>query len=633
MRLQHWITRLARQNKAKTTRATGQQAWEVADQIYNALAKLYTPLDQEKQEIRLLLLSPGEYEDDLACEIQTVSLLEEVSYEALSYAWGVARPVRKIFIDGHRYQISGNLESALRHLRYADKTRALWADAICINQTDIAERNSQVKYMGTTYQKATQVLVWLGPEYDDSDLAFEFLNAMPSDVSSHWDPGEQPSLAAVMTRPHVDAVNALFDRAWWQRVWTVQESVLGLTLRFVCGRCDVLAEQAFAVGKGYFRHVYACCQPIWHSTLDPRAGLGDSCDALLKLEGMRLHRHEYTFPQILSMFMFRNSSDPHDKVYGLLGLASEEEAALVTVDYSSSVAELYQEVAFKFLEKSGELGFLSLQFPKTMEEDGVSPKGLPTWVPNWALAVHSTLLYDLDDRFSCLPMFSASGQTKAAVKKSSTGGLFVKGSFLTKVETLSPNIHHWDAADNLAAFFNTWRDIVGITNYPDRLYVKSQTTTYSDAFWQTLCCSVIPDRVHPRDVKLAHRTSDTSPHKLWYDAWWLWCEEHNCEGPRLPLIKSSYSEAEINSMGGLISTAISLRRLFVAEDGRMGLVPMDAQVGDTVALLEGGRVPYILRRSQHGGHFTYELVGDAYVHGIMDGEEWTGQGLTSIVLV
>lgn len=55
----------------------------------------------------------------------------------------------------------------------------------------------------------------------------------------------------------------------------------------------------------------------------------------------------------------------------------------------------------------------------------------------------------------------------------------------------------------------------------------------------------------------------------------------------------------------------------------LGLAPEDARIGDSVVILEGGDVPYILRRREQtadGLIETWELIGDAYVEGIMDGE-------------
>lgn len=48
-------------------------------------------------------------------------------------------------------------------------------DAICINQDDIPERNTQVARMKTIYNKARRFIVWLGKEAEDSDVAMQLL--------------------------------------------------------------------------------------------------------------------------------------------------------------------------------------------------------------------------------------------------------------------------------------------------------------------------------------------------------------------------------------------------------------------------------------------------------------------------
>ena len=50
----------------------------------------------------------------------------------------------------------------------------------------------------------------------------------------------------------------------------------------------------------------------------------------------------------------------------------------------------------------------------------------------------------------------------------------------------------------------------------------------------------------------------------------------------------------------------------------MGLAPRGAAVGDWVVLCEGGARPLVVRQSGE----RLELVGDSYVHGIMNGEAW-----------
>jgi hypothetical protein len=58
------------------------------------------------------------------------------------------------------------------------------------------------------------------------------------------------------------------------------------------------------------------------------------------------------------------------------------------------------------------------------------------------------------------------------------------------------------------------------------------------------------------------------------------------------------------------------RLLFITTKGYIGLGPGTMYPGDLVCILFGGITPFILRAN--GDH--YALVGEAYVHGLMDGE-------------
>ncbi|KAK6856154.1 HET-domain-containing protein [Apiospora arundinis] len=643
MRLQPWTTRLRRRNTASAERATGMLPPEVQSHLYSALASLYKSLDESKQEFRTVTVAAGRFEDPITCELEVASLLDKKPFEALSYAWGDNQPSWKVFINGTRHEVSQNLDSALRHLRYKDRPRVLWVDALCINQTDIEERNSQVKQMGTIYKMSSQVLAWLGPEYNNSDMAFDFFETMPGDPEMHWDPTKYPEIEEVYTLRHTIAVNDLFDRSWWHRVWTVQESVLCPKLRFVCGARQLPAEEAFRLGECYFKHLYTCCQDIWYTRFKSTAGqpgLGDVCTALAKLEEMRVTTHRYRFGQILSKFMSRHCSDPHDKVYALLGFADQNEASLINPDYAKPVAKLYEEVAFGLIQLTKDLEILCMRLPDSYRPNklhgGFTMETLPTWVPNWSLDWDSPLLHDLDDRLSCLPYYSASKNSRYNSKSAAQGLLPVRALFIDHVAILSEDKDHMDAP-NLRDFFQNWRDMLGITKEPGRLYARSSSTTVGDAFWQTLCCGLVPDREEPRNNARLHRTSDVSPHKSWFTAWWEWCEEHACDPHQLMSIQSDYSRAEINVMGGLISTSIKMRRLFTSDNvGWIGLAPLDTIIGDKIALLEGGRIPYILRPINIKGSADalqrYHLVGAAYVHGVMDGSEWKHDELEDIVL-
>jgi hypothetical protein len=94
------------------------------------------------------------------------------AFEALSYAWGSDSSRHAVYVDSPTAEgvspmtmlIRKNLANALSHLRYADRHRVLWIDAICINQYDFRERGLQVSRMTDIYKYAKRVVVWLGTE-------------------------------------------------------------------------------------------------------------------------------------------------------------------------------------------------------------------------------------------------------------------------------------------------------------------------------------------------------------------------------------------------------------------------------------------------------------------------------------
>jgi hypothetical protein len=123
-------------------------------------------------------------------------------YIALSYALGTKPRSRTIRLNGKTFLVTTNVESALLQIRlllrqkHIDiscansgfivstsdgtdrRTVRLWIDAICINQDDSDERVKQIMLMDRVYTNATGLLVWLGPEADNSNAAMELLNTL-----------------------------------------------------------------------------------------------------------------------------------------------------------------------------------------------------------------------------------------------------------------------------------------------------------------------------------------------------------------------------------------------------------------------------------------------------------------------
>jgi hypothetical protein len=126
--------------------------------------KIYDELNQG--QIRVVELHPSLLEiDPIECALRCLSLADrsQTIFEALSYVWGSVEDPTNINLNGHSYDITKNLEGVLRSLRYKNKARMLWIDALAINQSSIDERNKQVRIMPKIYSAARQTVIWLGP--------------------------------------------------------------------------------------------------------------------------------------------------------------------------------------------------------------------------------------------------------------------------------------------------------------------------------------------------------------------------------------------------------------------------------------------------------------------------------------
>jgi hypothetical protein len=105
-----------------------------------------------------------------------VSTLEDnIPFEALSYTWGDPTPTGIIHLDGSQLPLTANLESALKHLRFTNMSRIIWIDALCINQQNTQERQSQVLLMGQIYGASTGVMIWLGDDVPVNDSSFTLM--------------------------------------------------------------------------------------------------------------------------------------------------------------------------------------------------------------------------------------------------------------------------------------------------------------------------------------------------------------------------------------------------------------------------------------------------------------------------
>jgi hypothetical protein len=129
-------------------------------------------------QIRLITILHHEQESAIELELELVDLNSDHKYECLSYAWGHDDCGQFITVNGSSFMVSSTLYVALEHLRYRSQECKLWIDAICINQANTSERNSQVAIMRQIYRNAARVIIWIGPATESSEQAMAFLKIM-----------------------------------------------------------------------------------------------------------------------------------------------------------------------------------------------------------------------------------------------------------------------------------------------------------------------------------------------------------------------------------------------------------------------------------------------------------------------
>ncbi|KAK8058152.1 hypothetical protein PG994_008600 [Apiospora phragmitis] len=168
----------------------------------------------------------------IRCELIETSLEDPPQYTALSYAWGDADDTVNIEVNGIRTRVTSSLQGALRALRRSDDTLLIWADAICIDQSNKAEQSSQVRPMATIYSKAESVVVWIGPRSPDSSsaipLALELCNASDSEGKV------ESCIEKESNRDYFAALVNLFERDYWSRLWVVQEILSAKSVTVCC---------------------------------------------------------------------------------------------------------------------------------------------------------------------------------------------------------------------------------------------------------------------------------------------------------------------------------------------------------------------------------------------------------------
>ncbi|APA14535.1 hypothetical protein sscle_13g093050 [Sclerotinia sclerotiorum 1980 UF-70] len=298
----------------------------------------YQPLNPDQlKAIRILVLSGGCGDIPIESSLLHIDLRAPsvtVKYEALSYEWKeVSSDDPFILVNGCKFRIRKNLYDALIQLRFVDKDRYLWIDALCIDQTDHLERNSQVHIMQKIYRKAQGVILWLGPAKDDSDLAIEILQIMETTRIGERQIVESTNKSRIAWRA---ALLAFCQRPYWCRVWIMQEICLGREYIVHCGGKSILGNTFDESFKKLARS----------------RGRGDAWNDAVKetlaVRHITMFRYWAQRGQLFRLGQCLNiclddfiATEPRDFVYGIRGLVSDCGNDELVPDYQKPLKHVF----------------------------------------------------------------------------------------------------------------------------------------------------------------------------------------------------------------------------------------------------------------------------------------------------
>lgn len=571
------------------------------------------PTINPSNQIRLLLLS-SDTENSIICRRSIVPIDESPPYEALSYVWGSSEDLQVLTLDGHDFRVTQNLYAALAHLLLpAGAVRVLWVDAICINQgteqEDLAERSLQVRLMSRIFSGATNVIAYLGEPYPGLFEAMEFLTVAAGGQQSQVDRLTRGSDCNV---PQLcRGLISFFNRPWWGRIWTVQEPIAGRKVAFQFGRLEIDSD---VLQRGIYNIVKSRIQtPFEFAEIDPSSGESLST-AFTKVSMLSLSYTGTSLLNALGAFQNRSSGDPRDKIYSLMGLFPQSDH-VVDIDYTIPTAQLFQDFALAWIQKQQDLRILAhLHNPS----DRVH-RDMPSFAVDWSYQPSVRSINALHNR-SMLQSeaFDACKSSKAVWHLEPAGHVRANGFVFDYIEAVGAR-HVLEFGSSWATRFNTLQGIVEMATARRANDNHGQEEAIA-AIRQTLCMDC------KQEAGVYSRLQGEDDERT-LEAWW-----DSAFSPSAPA-----REKSLAGEGGPIETTVwiaSLERSFVfTRGGRMGLAPDWCEPGDAIAVLGGGAVPVVLRpvgeETGRGGGSdapVFEVVGEAYVHGVMDGQAFDVDG-------
>ncbi|KAG8165216.1 hypothetical protein KVR01_005491 [Diaporthe batatas] len=666
-----------------------------------------------QRETRVLHLEPAEWRDEIRCKLEVVDLDSKPApaYEAISYVWGSQEEagLKAIRLDGHEFRVGINLYSALRHLRSQRVARVLWADAICIDQSAISERNKQVGLMRDIYATCQGVLIWLGgingEEPTESDaVAPCFWNTdftvLPTAFTVDKEDTERISdsngqmklyyrlpfalrhgihidstlwaycfMSLLAQNKHVNsseitilsnadafqrvaaAISELMKRPWWQREWVIQEVVVPPRATVYYGRFVAPWDMFAHAARNFEEHRRVCCTDLYTAlNYEHTKALEAFSRSVVELDDLRLQWRRsvvrvreagdqltpkdasISLRQLLWRFRSRDVTDAKDKIFGLLTLVNDgrgTEAKLL--DYRSETQELYRATVEQIFSVDKSLLILSGSVEKT-----AAHMDLPTWVPDWCFKPLSPFE---GERLERMELYNASSDIGESSQFVGNGFLGLKGGCFDKVAEVSPCWVRGNGVGKMLTVLAEWRAFITSNGSIPLTTLYPTGETRMAAYWRTLCVDTV--RAMRREETKSwswtqHHRYTRCPPDYVAKSMRLWMNENMIPHTNCPEMIEEQDAMAYVAVDFAITSAIKGRRLFTTEKGYLGLGPAAMAEGDLVQIMAGGHTPFVTRRiDKHkaidipgvGKQDCLSLIGDCYVHGIMDGEALNDGGI------
>ena len=365
----------------------------VAKRDNSRIETCYKPLDTSRNEIRLLAYRVLAWDElpgiKVECMFKVVALDDQPVFEALSYTWGPPlvdsdwKPLDEfIYFNGHRLQIKGTLFDALLGLYLYRRGSAdgallyLWADALCINQDDVTERNSQVSLMASIYSRAKTVRIWLGDIYSESSRVDTFFRAVKEgNILEHLASEDKDCLAGL---------KQVVSRSWWLRTWVIQEALLAKNAVVHCGAWSISWTVLFPALLSIRRRVIESrFQQAKMQDLGVWAIYTLTCAySFDHVEALHNEADVYSIVRLIFRLSRLGVSDNRDRIYGVLGLLPR--SLNIRPSYDLCVVDVYRLFVERFIGWSKSLDILLL----CNTIDGST--GWPSWIPDFSRGMQVT---------------------------------------------------------------------------------------------------------------------------------------------------------------------------------------------------------------------------------------------------